>query len=184
MPSFVNLPWQIFAEGSRRKRETAIPDQKLERAGQILVRLFRGVAVNGDDAAKRKLIVIKKRKKCRRSSICLGKFSPRVHVESGKRQSPTKSMNEQDKTCSSFLWRHCQWGRRGKTRTYCYKITKKLPSFVNLPWQIFAEGSRRKRETAIPDKKHERAGQILAHLFCGAAFYNKIPLNYLFAANK
>ena len=62
MPSFVNLPWQIFAEGSRRKRETAIPDKTLERAGQILVRLFCGAAVNGDDAAKRKLIVIKNEK--------------------------------------------------------------------------------------------------------------------------
>ena len=60
-------------------------------------------------------------------------------------------------------------------KTYCYKKRKKLPSFVNLPWQIFAEGSRRKRETAIPDQKLEHAGQILVRLFCGAAFYNKTP---------
>ena len=77
--------------------------------------------------------------------------------------------DEQVLSCSSFLWCRCQWGRRGKTRTYCYKITKNLPSFVNLPWQIFAEGSRRKRETAIPDQKLEHAGQILVRLFCGAA---------------
>ena len=36
-----------------------------------------------DDAAKRKLIVIKKRKNCRRSSICLGKFLPRVTQKAG-----------------------------------------------------------------------------------------------------
>ena len=118
---------------------------------------------------KMKTYCYKKRKNCRRSSICLGKFLPRVHAESGKRQSPTKNLNEQDKTCSSFLWCRCQWGRRGKTKTYCYKKTNNLPSFVNLPWQIFAEGSRRKRETAIPDKKLERAGQILVRLFCGVA---------------
>ena len=81
------------------------PDQRHHRKdgqGFILVRLFCGAAVNGDDAAKRKLIVIKKRKNCRRSSICLGKFLPRVHAESGKRQSPTKSLNEQDKSLSVF----------------------------------------------------------------------------------
>ena len=44
----------------------------------------------------------KKRKICRRSSICLGKFLPRVHAESGKRQSPTKSLNMQDKSLSVF----------------------------------------------------------------------------------
>ena len=80
--------------------------------------------------------------------------------------------------CPSFLWCRCQWGRRGKTKTYCYKKTKKLPSFVNLPWQIFAEGSRRKRETAIPDKKLERAGQILLVFFVVPLFIIK-PLNYL-----
>ena len=26
--------------------------------------------------------------------------------------------------CPSFLWCRCQWGRRGKTKTYCYKKRK------------------------------------------------------------
>ncbi len=55
--------------------------------------------------------------------------------------------------CPSFLWCCCQWGRRGKMRTYCYKITKKLPSFVNLPWQIFAEGHAESGKRQSPTKR-------------------------------
>ena len=91
------------------------PDQRHHRKdgqGFILVRIFCGAAVNGDDAAKRKLIVIK---------------------------------NEKIAVVRQF-------------------------ALAN-----FCRGSRRKRETAIPDQKLERAGQILVRLFCGAAFYNKTP---------
>ena len=71
--------------------------------------------------------------------------------------------------CPSFLWCRCQWGRRGKTKTYCYKKTKKLPSFVNLPWQIFAEGHAESGKRQSPTKNLNVQETNHARLFCGAA---------------
>ena len=80
--------------------------------------------------------------------------------------------------CPSFLWCRCQWGRRGKTKTYCYKKTKKLPSFVNLPWQIFAEGHAESGKRQSPTKRLNEQDKSLSVFSVVSLFIIK-PLNYL-----
>ena len=80
------------------------PDQRHHRKdgqGFLRVRLFCGAAVNGDDAAKRKLIVIKNEKLPSFVNLRWQIFAE-GHAESGKRQSPTKHLNGQDKSLFVF----------------------------------------------------------------------------------
>ena len=80
--------------------------------------------------------------------------------------------------CPSFLWCRCQWGRRGKTKTYCYKKTNNLPSFVNLPWQIFAEGHAESGKRQSPTKRLNEQDKSLSVFSVVSLFIIK-PLNYL-----
>ena len=101
LPSFVNLPWQIFAEGHAESGKRQSPTKSLNEQDKSCSS-FLWCRCQWGQRGKTKTYCYKKRKNCRRSSICLGKFLPRVHAESGKRQSPTKSLNEQDKSLSVF----------------------------------------------------------------------------------
>ena len=101
LPSFVNLPWQIFAEGHAESGKRQSPTKSLNMQDKSCSS-FLWCRCQWGRRGKTKTYCYKKRKNCRRSSICLGKFLPRVHAESGKRQSPTKSLNVQDKSLSVF----------------------------------------------------------------------------------